>query len=108
MAEVTLSIGGHTYLVSCRDGEEPHLNKIASIVDAKVTEARSAVGDLGEIRQLLLASLLLADELLEAAKAAPPAPVAESGVETAAIEALAERVEAIAAKLEKTHQPAYM
>jgi cell division protein ZapA len=97
MAEVMLLVGGHTYQVSCRDGEEPHLRKIADIVDRKVSEARSAVGDLGEVRQLLLASLLIADELLETAK---PAAQQVSGGEVMVIEALAERVEAIAAKLE--------
>jgi cell division protein ZapA len=99
MAEVMLLVGGHTYQVSCRDGEEPHLRKIADIVDRKVREARSAVGDLGEVRQLLLASLLIADELLETAK--PAAPQVSGGEsEVMVIEALAERVEAIAAKLE--------
>jgi len=103
MAEVLLPIGGHSYQVSCRDGEEPHLRKIADIVDRKVNEARSAVGDLGEVRQLLLASLLLADELLEAAKPASAAPASGGDTESAAIEILADRVEAIATKLEKAH-----
>ncbi len=103
MAEVMLSIGGHTYPVSCRDGEEPHLRTIADIVDSKVNEARSAVGDLGEVRQLLLASLLLADEFLETAKPAAAPQAASGEAETAAIERLADRVEAIAAKLEKAH-----
>jgi cell division protein ZapA len=101
MAEVMLSIGGHTYPVSCRDGEEPHLRSIADSVDRKVTEARSAVGDLGEVRQLLLASLLLADELLETAKPAPAPSALSDGAETTAIERLADRIEAIAATLEK-------
>jgi cell division protein ZapA len=102
MSEVMLAIGGHSYQVSCRDGEEPHLRSIADIVDRKVSEARSAVGDLGEVRQLLLASLLLADELLEASL---PAQSTGSGgeAETTAMEALANRVEAIAAKLENAH-----
>jgi cell division protein ZapA len=101
MAEVMLSIGGHSYQVSCRDGEEPHLRTIAARVDQKVNEARSAVGDLGEVRQLLLASLLLADELLEGNTQAPAPARAGGEAEAAAIEALANRVEAIAAKLEK-------
>jgi cell division protein ZapA len=101
MAEVMLSIGGHSYQVSCRDGEEPHLHKIADIVDRKVSEARSAVGDLGEVRQLLLASLLLADEVFEANK---PAVAASGGeVEAATFEMLADHVEEIAARLEKAH-----
>jgi cell division protein ZapA len=103
MAEVMLSIGGHSYQVSCRDGEEPHLSTIADIVDRKVSEARSAVGDLGEVRQLLLASLLLADELLEVGKPAPAVAASGGEAEAAAFETLADRVEAIATKLEKTH-----
>lgn len=103
MAEVMLSIGGHSYQVSCRDGEEPHLMTIARVVDGKVNEARSAVGDLGEVRQLLLASLLLADELLETGKSSAVSSASTGEAETAAIEALAVRVEAIAAKLEKAH-----
>lgn len=103
MAEVLLPIGGHSYQVSCRDGEEPHLRKIADIVDRKVNEARSAVGDLGEVRQLLLASLLLADELLESAKPAFATPGFGDEAQSAAIEMLADRVEAIATKLENAH-----
>ena len=103
MAEVMLSIGGHTYQVSCRDGEEPHLRTIANLVDRKVGEARLAVGDLGEVKQLLLASLLLADELLESVKPPPNLQASGGEAETAAIEMLANRVEAIAAKLEKAH-----
>jgi cell division protein ZapA len=103
MAEVMLSIGGHSYQVSCRDGEEPHLRTIADLVDRKVSEARSAVGDLGEVRQLLLASLLLADELLEAGKSAPMPQAYAGDAEADAMEMLANRVEAIAAKLEKAH-----
>ena len=102
MAEVTLSIGGHSYSVSCRDGEEPHLRKIADLVDRKVNEARKAVGDLGEVRQLLLASLLLADEVIEGTKPDTTPHVFEGEAETIAIESIAERVEAIAARLEKT------
>ena len=97
MAEVMLQIGGHSYQVSCRDGEEPHLQTIASLVDTKTNEARAAVGDMGEVRQLLLTSLLLADELIDLRKGGP---VQTSDAETVALERLADRVEAIVATLE--------
>jgi cell division protein ZapA len=103
MAEVLISIGGHSYQLSCRDGEEAHLHKIANIVDGKISEARAAVGDLGEVRQLLLASLLLADELHDMSKPAAAGKAPAGDAEAAAIEMLAERVEAIAAKLEKAN-----
>ena len=64
MADVTLSIGGRQYTVSCRDGEEDHLRAIGALVDGKTADAKAAVGEgMGETRQLLFAALLLADEV---------------------------------------------
>lgn len=63
MAEVILTIAGHSYTVACRDGEEERLEKLGEMVDAKTTDAQQAVGgNLGEARILLIAALLLADE----------------------------------------------
>jgi cell division protein ZapA len=112
MADVTIEVGGHSYTVACRDGEEAHLRHIAAHVDAKAGDVRKAVGGANEVRQLLLASLLLADELEEARKnggSAPvtaPSPTAStrdevSGVIADAAEQLASRIEALATRLEK-------
>lgn len=63
MAEVHLTIAGHSYTVACRDGEEERLMKLGKIVDAKTAHAQQAVGgNMGEARVLLFAALLLADE----------------------------------------------
>ncbi len=102
MSEVTVDIGGSNYTIACRDGEEAHLRGIAAIVDDKAKEARDAVGGVSEVRQLLFASLLLADELNEARQAkdgtiAPPTPSTEG---IAAIERLADRIETLASRLE--------
>ena len=96
MAEVSLSIGGRSYTIACRDGGEDHLRGLAARVHAKVEEARGAVGNANEIRQLLFASLLLADDVAEAGAGAP---VADAALPQA-LSALAERVEAIADALE--------
>lgn len=106
MAEVTLSVGGYQYQVACRDGEEAHLQRLGELVDAKAMEARSAVGNASEVRQLLLSALLFADEALEAGGPAPhvPAPAVPSAM-VSALESLATRVELIATRLEKLHQP---
>lgn len=99
MGEVSLSIGGQFYSVSCRDGEEEHLREVAQIVNAKTREARLAVGDgLGEARQLLFAALLLADEVNELRK------VRVDGEDVVAVEQLAMRVEELAERL--AHKPA--
>ncbi len=102
MANVELEIAARSYSVACRDGDEPHLRQLAAIVDRKAREAAAALGNMGEARQLLLASLLLADELKEVrAGAGVPMPEAEPDPAVAeALERLAERVEAIAAGLE--------
>lgn len=63
MADVRLSICGRQYDVNCADGQEAQLLKLAALVDEK---ARS-VGGGTETRQLLYASLMLADEAQEAA-----------------------------------------
>jgi cell division protein ZapA len=99
MAEVQLNIGGHVYPVACRDGDEAHLRRLGELVDRKTGEARQAVGNASEVRQLLLAALLLADEAHEAST--KPATVASSAPDNAAtLEALAEQLEALASRLE--------
>jgi cell division protein ZapA len=112
MAEVSLPIGGHSYTVACRDGGEEHLRTLAARVDAKVGEARAAVGLPSEIRQLLFAALLLADEANEALQSqgsAPAAPVVPQ-VPTpdpalaGTLTAIAARMESLAYALEQRTQ----
>jgi cell division protein ZapA len=59
-------VNGRAYTVACDDGEEDHLKELAGIVDEKVRELLSSVGQVGDQRLLLMASLLMADELHEA------------------------------------------
>ena len=99
MAEVNLIIAGRSYQVGCRPGEEENLLAAARMVDAKSREALSGLGTLSEARQLLFASLLLADQLLETpgAKAAMMDPALGSR-----IDALATRIESLAVTLEES------
>lgn len=62
MADVKLAIAGRVYDVHCADGQEPQLLGLAGVVDEKV---RSMPGGT-EVRQLLFAALMLADEAQEA------------------------------------------
>ena len=99
MAEVNLTIAGRSYQVGCRAGEEENLVAAARMVDAKSREALSGLGTLSESRQLLFASLLLADQLLEK----PGAAAAMVDPELAPrIEALAQRIESLAKSLEES------
>ena len=77
MASVEVEIAARKYSVACRDGEEEHLRSVAAIVDRKAQDAAAALGSLSEARQLLFASLLLADELKEHRSGQAPPPPAE-------------------------------
>ena len=101
-ALIDLNIAGRTYQVACREGEEENLRAAARLVDGKSREALAGLGTLSEARQFLFASLLLADQLIDknpqAATAPPPSPPDPALVERA--EALANRLEMLAAELE--------
>jgi cell division protein ZapA len=104
MASVDIEIASRRYTIACRDGEEDHLRSVAAIVHRKAQEAGEALGGLSEARQLLFASLLLADDLKERENgggAPAAAPVPADPAFTDALERLAERMEALAERLEQ-------
>ena len=100
MANVDIEIASRRYTVACRDGEEEHLRNLAALVDRRAQDATAALGSLSETRQLLFASLLLADDLNDRDGGAPAARAAADGRVADALEHLAARVEAIADGLE--------
>ena len=103
MAEVDLTIAGRPYRVACRNGEEDSLRAAAALVDAKSREAIAGLGTMSEARQLLFASLLLADQLVDDR---PPSAAPEDPRLAQAAEALAARLEALADTLESEGQSA--
>ena len=98
MAQVDLFIAGRNYQIACREGEEENLKAAARLVDAKSREALSGLGTLSESRQLLFASLLLADQIVDNQRGVAPAPTDSIIAERVA--AFAERLEALAGSLE--------
>jgi cell division protein ZapA len=109
MADVRLHIASREYIVTCRDGEESRLESLGTMVDEMVRDAGGAAGGLNESRQLLFASLLLADKLHDqnsekinpAPLPTPPTP-SNFGLEQfgLTLERLADRLEILADKLE--------
>jgi cell division protein ZapA len=76
---------------------------LARLVDRKAKDAAGALGTLSESRQLLFASLLLADELKEHRSGQAPALPAElDPAMVDALERLAARVESLAEQLERS------
>ena len=108
MQQVSVTINGRAYPVACDEGDEERIQALARLIDGKVGNFARQVGQAGEARLLVLAALVLADELAEAKEALQHAPAgrAEAGDSKAiasGVERLAARVEAVAAKLESAH-----
>jgi cell division protein ZapA len=65
MAQVTLRINGYAYTLGCKDGEEKHLEAMGAEVSSRVDGVRAAAGPSGESRMLVMAALLMADEIFD-------------------------------------------
>lgn len=113
MAQIKLKINDRTYEMTCDDGQENHLLKLAAHVDERMRELAGTVGQVGEARLLIMASLMISDELFDAhhriqvlegdAEATASNGAAENGALeselAAALESGTERIEALAARL---------
>ncbi len=66
MGQVSVPVNGRSYTIACDDGQEARIRRLAQYVDAKVGEFVASVGQVGEARLLLLAALVIADELSDA------------------------------------------
>jgi len=99
-----VKVNGREFPVSCEDGQEPRVRRLAQYIDAKVGDFVKIVGQVGEARLMLLAALVIADELSDAneavqqARSRPPAP--DDTIIATGIRGIAQRIEAIAARLE--------
>jgi len=101
MAQVTLRINGYAYTIGCKDGEEKHLEAMGAEVNRRIEGVRAGAGPSGEARMLVMAALLMADDMFDlqnrlAATAA--APDQKLGRKLAQ---MARRAEEIAESLEK-------
>jgi cell division protein ZapA len=109
MAQVTITINGRNYPVACNAGEEGRIGELARYVDGKVKAFAKEIGAVGEARLLLLTALVLADELAEARELQNGHDGAGNGAALVAenlaggIDDIAQRVEAIAMRLETSH-----
>ena len=70
MAEVDITINGRSYRISCKDGEEERIKSLATLINNQVQKLSDKIGQLGEARMILLASLVLLDKSDEVEKEA--------------------------------------
>ncbi len=101
MPVVKVSVNGQDYQVVCEEGQEAHLGNMADYVDKRVAQLAEDVGQVGEARLILMASLMIADELSDAIDEMDGLR-SGTGAEdaSATYEHLASRIESIAARLE--------
>jgi cell division protein ZapA len=110
MGQVSVPVNGRSFAITCDDGQEPRIRRLAQYVDAKIAAFVASIGQVGEARLLLLAALVIADELSEAndalqqerspARAADAEGVAAADDAANGVGGAAQRVEAIAARLQ--------
>ena len=66
MPLVNVLINGRAYTVACDEGEEERLREVSVLFDKRVRELVGSVGQVGDSRLLVMAGILVCDELSEA------------------------------------------
>ncbi|ARW10118.1 hypothetical protein WSS15_10420 [Acetobacter pasteurianus] len=113
MALVSVRINGHSYTVGCDNGQERHVQAMAQQVERRVQRVRD-MGFSGDARVLVLAALLMADEIQDlSGSRVPDATIqaakdaerlrAEQALTASRLADLAERAESLAAELERAY-----
>jgi cell division protein ZapA len=113
MPQVAVTINGRKYAVACDEGQEERTRDLARYVEGKVAEFAKTLDKAVDSQLLLLASLVIADELAEATETVrrlrrgqvPATNGRDAAAETVlanGIDNLAQRIEAIAVRLEKS------
>ncbi len=66
MSQVSVTINGRQFRMTCEDGQEEHLEKLARELDARISGLRAKFGEIGDTRLTVMAAITVADELAEA------------------------------------------
>jgi cell division protein ZapA len=110
MPTVEILVNGRRHEVACGVGEEARVRQLASYVDRRITDLAKGQSQIGDARLLLMASLVVADELSDAfdeIKRLRRELEGQGGGDAereaaAVLEQVAQRIEAIAGQLERT------
>jgi cell division protein ZapA len=79
MAQVTVTIDGKAYRMACEEGQQGHLEELASRFDRYVGHLKSQFGEIGDLRVTVMAGIMVMDELAEVTR---KVSALESEVET--------------------------
>jgi cell division protein ZapA len=114
MGQVSVTLNGRTYRLECGEGEETHLIALAEYLSSHVDTMKRKFGQVGDDRLILMASLVVTDELWELrrqmqelktflAEARRDRSVADESAKSVQNE-LAQKVSAVADRLERLNQ----
>ena len=65
MGQVSVTLNGRTYRLECGEGEEAHLIALAEYLGSHVETMKQKFGQVGDDRLILMAALMVTDELWE-------------------------------------------
>ena len=65
MGQISVTLNGRDYRLECGEGEEAHLIELAEYLGTHVEEMKRKFGQVGDDRLILMASLVVLDELWE-------------------------------------------
>tara|TARA_B100001250_G_scaffold62945_1_gene49404 strand:+ start:351 stop:797 length:447 start_codon:yes stop_codon:yes gene_type:complete len=68
MANVNIKFNGKEFLLSCEDGQEDHLQELSIHLNQKFDDLKKNLGNIGENKLLLIASITVMDEYFETKK----------------------------------------
>ena len=105
MAQVDVSVNGQSYRIACEDGQEDRLIDLATMVDEKVLELVNQIGQVGSNRLLVMAALIIADELVDLKNEAGSSQELEDNTNqqdtVLALQEITKRIENIADQVEQ-------
>jgi cell division protein ZapA len=65
MGQINVTLNGRAYRLECGEGEEAHLIELAEYLGTHVEDMKRKFGQVGDDRLILMASLVVLDELWE-------------------------------------------
>ena len=68
MANVNIKFNGKDFLLSCEDGQEDHLEELASNLNDKFEKLKIDLGNIGENKLLLITAIKVMDEYFDTKK----------------------------------------
>ncbi|MCG5240359.1 cell division protein ZapA [Azospirillum doebereinerae] len=103
MAQVDIDVNGRAYRMLCEDGQEGRLRELASYVDGRLKQLTGGGKSGSEAQMMLMTCLVLADELQDvmAGRGIPVTPGIDEAEVASGIDHVAQRIEEVAARLER-------